>query len=110
LISFTTNQRYTNSGATVTGISSSFGRLIYQYDGTLLDSWESLLNTTLLTASLSPGADVPLIGDRINQTLQRSTNTTLFTDAMAVVPEPTGIALLGLGAGVLLLRRRRSVA
>jgi hypothetical protein len=37
-------------------------------------------------------------------------NSVAIDNIVAAVPEPTGIALLGLGAGALLLRRRRTVA
>jgi hypothetical protein len=111
LMTVSTNQRYTNGGATVTNVSSDVGRLIFQTSGGLLSSWETLLNTSRLGALLPPASEVPLVGDRINQTLQRSTNATLFTDAMGTitaVPEPSMIVMAGLGIlGVAGYARRR---
>jgi hypothetical protein len=113
LMTVSLNQRYTNGGATVTNQSNDIGRLIFQTSGGFLSSWEMFLNTTELAGALAPGAEIPLIGDRINQTLQRSTNSTLFTDAMVTiqgVPEPASIVIAGLGIlGVLATVRRRKV-
>lgn len=101
LLTFSTNQHF--DGSSVFAINANVGRYIYTLDGNgLLDSWSVYLNTSLLSAIIGPGIDVPMTGDGINLTLQRSTNSTLFTDARgtvaAAVPEVSSFVLFGLPA------------
>ncbi len=106
LLTFDTNQRY-DSGTS--SISSSVGRLIFNSTGDILESWSVYLNTTLLSSQLSGGSEVPLTGDRINLTLQRSTNSTLFTDAMvtpAAIPEPSAFLFGTLVCSLIGVNRR----
>jgi hypothetical protein len=112
IISASVQERYPSPTFTATGISG-MGKYIYNLDSSnLLSSWETFLNVSKLTLSLPGGSQVPQAGDRYNQALQRSTNTTLITDALIasqVVPEPSTWLLAGLGAamlGVLKLRRK----
>jgi hypothetical protein len=88
----------------------SFGLYEFQMSGTLLSSWEMMLNATKL-GSLYPYANIPLPGDRLNQALQRSSNAVQFTDGLALapaVPEPTSDLLILLGGiGLLNIRRLR---
>lgn len=91
LLTFDTNQRF-DSGTS--SISSSVGRLVFNSSGDILESWSVYLNTSLLASLLPGGSEIPQAGDRINLTLQRSTNSTLFTDAMVspvAIPEPSAL-------------------
>lgn len=84
--------------------NKSFSLYEYQMSGTLLSSWEMMLDTTKL-GSLYPYTNIPQPGDRLNQALQRSVNTVQFTDGLAVaapVPEPSAAILSALGAAGLL--------
>jgi hypothetical protein len=112
IISASVQERYPSPTFTATGISG-MGKYIYNLDsGNLLSSWETFLNVSKLTLSLPGGSEVPQAGDRYNQALQRSTNTTLITDALIasqVVPEPSTWLLAGVGVamlGILKLRRK----
>jgi hypothetical protein len=96
-LSFLTNQRY--DGANVSNIATDFGRIIYKLAGDgLLDSWEVVLNTTLLANSFS---GVPTVGQRSVITTQRGAGA--VTDTMisiAAVPEASSIILGCLATGV----------
>jgi hypothetical protein len=115
ILSASVQERYpapTFTGSAIVGM----GKYIYNVDGSnLLSSWETFLNVSKLAASLPGGTEVPQAGDRYNQALQRSTNTSLITDALIasqVVPEPSTWLLAGLGAGLLgalKLRRKARV-
>ncbi|MEX2112507.1 MAG: PEP-CTERM sorting domain-containing protein [Pirellulales bacterium] len=95
---------------------TDMGKYIYNVDGNnLLSSWETFLNVTQLAASLPINSEVPQAGDRYNQALQRSTNSTLITDALIAsvpVPEPSTWMLAIAGAaglvGLKLKRKSRS--
>jgi len=115
LVHFSENKQYVASNAYAgDNISNSFGQLIYLKSGgnpDLLTSWETFLNVTKLATVLPLSPDIPAPGDRINQALQRSSNVTLFTDALAAtpqVPEPSSLALAAMGAlgGALAIARK----
>lgn len=99
-------QRYDGGG--VSAMPTSIGKFIFQFDtNDVLSSWQVLLNRDVLGAQLGAGAEIPGLGDRAIVTLQRSVNSTLFTDSLiTVVPAPGALALLGLG-GLCATRRRR---
>ena len=103
-LTFLTNQRYDGS---VSSIASDFGRIIYQLGGdNLLDSYEVVLNTTLLAASYS---NVPTAGARSVLTMQRGAGVvTDATISVTAVPEPTSLLLLIASAGCLGFVRKRS--
>lgn len=104
-------------------ISDNVGKYIFTMgpntNGNVLSTWEMFLNTSLLDRidgtvdGMYLTYQLPLPGDRGNQTLQRSNNPTLFVDALigipelqataAPVPEPASLAVWSLiaaaGAG-----------
>ena len=100
------------NGTTSLTISPDTARYVYQVDGTtgLLKSWEVLLNITRLNG-LGKGLPAPDIEGHWDQSLQRGTSSTLFTDAInqhmpvppTMVAFAAGAAVLGLGR---VLRRR----
>lgn len=106
-------QRY-DSGST-SSINTNIGKLLFTFDANnYLASWQVILNLSLLEAELPGGSILPSDADRIIQTLQRSNNSTQFTDglggfdtAAVVIPLPTGAGLAALGLGMIALRRRR---
>ncbi len=83
-------------------------RMIWNWDAVLLQvsSWQLLLNVSLLDRQ-APGdftGLMPSIGDPAVLTVQNGAGA--FTDALVdVIPEPASLALLGLGALVVLRRR-----
>ena len=99
-----------------TNVNAKAGRIMFDLDGGgLLGSWQSILNVSLLQRNVAAysftGADYPQAGDRGNQALQRSMNTTLLTDALVTVPEPgSALAMLALAAAAALRRARRARA
>jgi len=88
-------------------ISPDTARYVYQVNGSgLLKSWEVLLNVTKLN-SQNTGLLAPDYDGHWNQSLQRGTSNTLYTDTInqhSPLP-PTLVALVG-GAGLLGLGRR----
>ncbi|HEX4412358.1 MAG TPA: hypothetical protein VH107_01935 [Lacipirellulaceae bacterium] len=109
-LSFLTNQRYVASSNTTPSIANSFGRIIYKLGGDgLLDSWEVVLDQTLLAASF---VDVPTVGALSILTEQRGPNAVtdgLLTVSATAVPE-AGSFVLGAFvcsvAGVVIAVRR----
>ncbi len=80
--------------------NKSFGLYEFQMSGTLLSSWEMLLDANKLSA-VNPYPNIPQPGDRLDQALQRSSNAVQFTDGLAstpAVPEPTSGLMILLGA------------
>lgn len=106
-------QRY-DSGVT-SSIDTNIGKILFTFDASnYLASWQLVLNLTLLEAELPAGSILPSDADRIIQTLQRSNNSTQFTDglggfdtAAVVIPLPTGAGMAAFGLGLVALRRRR---
>jgi len=106
-------QRY-DSGTTAS-ISTAIGRLIFTFDANdYLASWQMLLNLTVLESLLAPGEAMPNDLSAVNVTLQRSNNSTQFTDARGgfetdtvVIPLPSGAGMALAGMGLIGLRRRR---
>ena len=73
-----------------------------------------LLNLTVLESLLAPGEAMPNDLSAVNVTLQRSNNSTQFTDARGgfetatvVIPLPSGAGMALAGMGLIGLRRRR---
>jgi hypothetical protein len=107
-LTFLTNQRYT--AGTTPSIANSFGRIIYKLGGDgLLDSWEVVLDQTLLAASF---INVPTVGALSIMTEQRGAGAVtdgLLTVSATAVPEAGSFALGGLVcclAGIALAARK----
>jgi hypothetical protein len=103
LLTLSTNQRAvgTTSSPTVSNISSDFGRVIYKLgtDG-LLDTWEVLLNKSLLTTAF-PTGPAPMEGTRSVVTIQHgSGNVTDALISISAVPEPGAVLFGGLAVCV----------
>jgi hypothetical protein len=100
-LSFLTNQRYSGG---VSNISTDYGRIIYQLGSdNLLDSWEVLLNTSLLADTYS---NVPTPGATSVLTMQRGAG--VFTDGAlsieaAAVPEANAFLFGGVATFVVTL-------
>ena len=101
-------------GSNGLAISPDTARFVYQVDGTtgLLTSWEVLLNLSKLNA-LGTGFLSPDYDGRWDQSLQRGTSSTLFTDAINQhMPVPPTMVAFAAGAAVLgfgrVLRRVRA--
>jgi hypothetical protein len=96
--------RYTPAEAAV---NADIGRIIFTVTTPAIPSegelktWQVFLNTTRLATVLGlPQNDpsIPILGDAFIATLQRSSSSTLFTDAMVTVavPEVSSFAFFGL--------------
>jgi hypothetical protein len=98
------------NGATTT--DADVARLMWIWDTDHVDTWEILLNTSLL-ARLYPGLLAPAAGDAVIMTVQNrdSSYTNALVTTEAVVPEPAtlSLALLG-GLGLALAWQRRKQA
>ena len=114
-LTFLTNQRYDGG---VSNIANSFGRIIFQLGGDgLLDTWEVVLNTTLLSDLV---AEVPTVGQRSVWTMQNGNSSTRFSDGLitiTAVPEASSVlfgalvcCVLGLAAARPWLRSKLSPA
>ncbi len=106
-------QRY-DSGTS--SISTTIGKLLFTFDAdNVLSSWQVLLNLTVLESLLAPGEELPSDLSSVNSTLQRSNNSSLFTDARGgfetaesvVIPLPGAAGMALAGMGMIGLRRRR---
>lgn len=100
------------NGTTSVSLDAKYGRMVLQ-KGTLVTSWASILNLTLLEADLGGSyADLVGVGDRHNVAVQRSDNSRLFQDALVAdpVPEPATMTILGLGALAALRKRKAKKA